>query len=392
MRAISYHDIISGGPSPVPDSDVAVSDIGSVMFTSGTTGPSKGVAMPNGQLCLLALQVIQAMRLGPDDVFYCVHPLNHIAGKYMGVFTTFATGGRLVLDARFEAANWTRRIGETGATVSIAHGPMIEMIFARPPDPGDRAHALRRLMSSPMPKHLWSDFEARFDLRAIEMWGMTETACPVWMSLDGPHVKNSCGRVLTQWGDLRIVDPDTDEELPFGQVGEIVVRPRYPFTFMQGYLGQPDETVKAWRNLWFHTGDAATMDADGNLFFIDRLKDRIRRRSENISAYDIEVAALAHPAVREAAAIGVPSGFEGDDDIKLWLVLEDGVALDLPELVGFMARRLAPFMVPRYVETTEALPRTPTNKVKKRELVAAGNTARTWDRQEAGVRLRDFYE
>ena len=384
-----YDDVLRTGSAAIPDAQVSTADIGSVMFTSGTTGPAKGAMMPNGQLCLLALQAMEAMRIGPDDVFYCAHPLNHIAGKYMGIFATFAAGGRVVLDGRFEAANWLDRVRGCAATVSIAHGPMIEMIAAQPRRPDDGHHALRRLMCCPMPKHLAADFEARFALRGVEMWGMTEVACPAWTSLDGRRVEGSCGRPLRDYYDLRIVDPETDEELPPDAVGEIVVRPRFPFTTMQGYLGMPGETVGSWRNLWFHTGDAAYLDAEDNLFFVDRLKDRIRRRAENISAYDIEVAATAYPAVREAAAVGVPSGFEGDDDIKLCVVSDEEV--EPASLIAFLAGRLPPFMVPRYVEVLQALPRTPTNKIRKRELSSAGVTPATWDRSKDNIRLRDLY-
>lgn len=389
-KLIDYCDIVGAGPSPIPKATVWPSDIGSVMFTSGTTGPSKGAELPNAQLCLMARQAIDAIRLVPEDCFYCIHPLNHIAGKYMGVLAIFAVGGRLVLDLRFDATTWIASIRASGATASIAHGPMIEMIVAQPSGRQDRDHALRRLMCCPMPKHLWGDVEARFGLKAVEMWGMTEVGCPIWTEMDGPHVPGSCGRVLSQWCDLRILDPDTDEELPLGEVGEIAVRPRFPSTAMAGYLERPDETVKAWRNLWFHTGDAARIDSDGHVYFVGRLKERIRRRSENISAYDIEVAAMAYPSIREAAAVGVPSGFEGDDDIKLCLVSDPDTPLQPHDLIAFLARRLPPFMVPRYIETRVALPRTPTNKVRKRELSAEGVTPETWDRRAAQVRLRDM--
>jgi crotonobetaine/carnitine-CoA ligase len=389
VTLLHYDDVLRSQSPKIPDAQVSTADIGSVMFTSGTTGPAKGATMPNGQLCLLALQAQEAMQIRGDDVFYCAHPLNHIAGKYMGIFATFAAGGRVVLDERFEAANWLNRVRASEATLSIAHGPMIEMIAAQPPRPEDSQHALRRLMCCPMPKHLAVDFEARFALRGVEMWGMTEVACPAWTSLNGPRVEGSCGRPLRDYYDLRIVDPETDEELPSGTVGEIVVRPRFPFTTMQGYLGMPNETLDAWRNLWFHTGDAAYLDADDNLFFVDRLKDRIRRRAENISAYDIEIAALAFPPVREAAAVGVPSGFEGDDDIKLCIVPDGPV--ELAELLAFLAGRLPPFMVPRYIEVLDALPRTPTNKVRKRDLSSAGITAATWDRSKGNIRLRELY-
>ncbi len=387
---ISYEEVLAAGSTKIPEATVAPGTIGSVMFTSGTTGPAKGVMMPNGQLYLMALQVIEATRMQDNDVFYCAHPLNHIAGKYMGVLATFLAGGQIVLDDRFDAASWLDKVRDSGATISIAHGPMIEMIARLPPAPSDRSHNMRRLMCCPMPKHLAGDFERRFDLQSIEMWGMTEIGCPAWTSSDRQRVPGSCGKPLRNYYDLRIVDPDTDEEMPPNLIGEIVIRPLYPSTIMQGYLGMPEETLKSWRNLWFHTGDAGHLDDNGNMFFVDRLKERIRRRAENISAYDIEVAALSFPQIREVAAVGVPSEFEGDDDIKLCIVCEDNI--NPIEVLTFLATRLPPFMVPRYIELLEALPRTPTNKIRKRELSLAGVGAKTWDRNQHNVRLRDLYK
>jgi crotonobetaine/carnitine-CoA ligase len=390
IDVLSYEQILAAGSNKIPEAPVAPATIGSVMFTSGTTGPAKGVMMPNGQLCMVALQVIEAARMQDTDVFYCAHPLNHIAGKYMGVLASFVAGGEIVLDDRFEAASWLARIRDCGATITIAHGPMIEMIALQPSAPTDRDHRMRRLMCCPMPRHLAGDFEQRFDLQGIEMWGMTEIGSPTWTSLDRPRVPGSCGRLLHNYYDLRIVDPDTDEEMPPNLIGEVVVRPLYPSTIMQGYLGMPQETVQSWRNLWFHTGDAAYLDDTGSMFFVGRLKERIRRRAENISAYDIEVAALSFPQVREVAAVGVPSEFEDDDDIKLCIVCEG--AINPVDLLTFLAARLPPFMVPRYIELADALPRTPTNKVRKLELSAAGVGPKTWDRNQENVRLRDLYK
>lgn len=388
--AVGYDHILATVAPEIPAASVVAATIGSIMFTSGTTGPAKGAMMPNGQLCMMARQVIDAVRITRDDIFYSAHPLNHIAGKYMGVFATFMAGGRIVLDDGFKAEGWLAAIRRYGATVSIAHGPMIEMIARQPSTPLDANHGLRRLMCCPMPAHLANEFESRFDLKAVDMWGMTEIGCPTWTSLDSPRVPRSCGRVLTDYYDLQIVDPDTDATCSANQAGEIVVRPRYPSTIMQGYLGMPEETVRACRNLWFHTGDLGYLDEDGNMFFVDRLKERIRRRSENISAYDIETAALGFPQIREAAAVGVPSEFMGDDDIKLCVACDHSFAP--VDLVAFLTAKLPHFMIPRYIEIMEALPRTPTNKIKKRALSEAGVGPETWDRNRANVRLRDFYK
>lgn len=365
-------------------------DVASIMLTSGTSGPSKGVMIPHGQACLIARSCIAANRANAQDVFYCVHPLNHIAGKFMIVLAALATGARLVLDKRFDAERWLERVRRYGVTVSIAHGPMLEMLAAVPETPLDRDHRLWRLMCSPMPKQLTQSIEARFGLRRIEMWGMTETGCATWTDLDHPHPIGSAGKTLDDFYEIEIADPATDEPLPVGQVGEILVRSKHPFIMMQGYLAMPEETLAAWRNLWFHTGDAGYFDADGNLYFVERLKDRIRSRSENISSYDIERVALSLRNITEAAAVGVASEFDGDDDIKLYLVAEQPRP-DPDEIVRGMARQLPHFMIPRYIEFVSELPRTPTSKVKKSVLRQNAFAGAHWDRKAAGVRLRELY-
>jgi carnitine-CoA ligase len=384
----SLEDVLAAAPDvelPV----VRSSDIASVIYTSGTTGPAKGVMMPHAQVCALARQSIEGLRLGEDDVFYCFHPLFHMAGKFMAVFAMVMAGGRIVLDRSFKAELWVDRVRAFGATVGLAHGPMVEMIFAQPERPEDSRHAVTRLLAAPFPKAIAERFEARFKLRGIEVWGMTETNIGTWRPFDAPLRPGSCGRISDHWVELQIVDPATDLELPAGQVGELVVRPRQPFAFMSGYIGMPQKTVDAWRNLWFHTGDMGYLDAEGYCYFVDRQGDRIRRRAENISSYEIEAAAATHPAVAETAAVGVPSEFESDDDIKLCLVAKPGMQFGPEEIIRHLAGVLPHYMVPRYVETLPALPRTPTNKVKKAELRADGVSRHTWDRKAAGIVLKD---
>ena len=366
---------------------IAPSDIGSVIYTSGTTGPSKGVCMPQAQICILAAISTRGLQLGPEDVFYCFHPMFHMAGKFSAVLATLIAGGKVVLDAAFAAEKWLPRIREYRATVSLAHGPMIEMVHAQPEQPDDQDNPLRRLISAPFPSLIAEDFERRFGVRGIEVWGMTEVGIPVWCPFDRPLQLGSCGRVDESLYEVIVADPETDEALELGQVGEILVRPRYPWLLMQGYLAMPDKTIAAWRNMWFHSGDSAYRDAEGNFFFVDRLKDRIRRRSENISSYDIECAALQHPDVLEAAAVGVPSGFEGDDDIKLCVVVRPGATPDFADLAAALARTLPHYMVPRYIERLDGLPRTPTNKVKKGDLRDRGSAPPVWDRKAMGETL-----
>jgi crotonobetaine/carnitine-CoA ligase len=343
--------------------DTAVEElaIASIIYTSGTTGPAKGVLMPHAQVCLLAAMTVRGLKLSEDDTFYCFHPMFHMAGKFMGVLGTLMAGGKLVLDRAFQPEHWLPRIRAYGATAGLAHGPMVEMIHAQPRRDDDADNPMRRMVVAPFPTRIARDFEDRFGVRGIEVWGMTEVGVPVWCVADEPLQLGSCGRNDDELFEVAVVDPATDRILGPNEVGELVVRPRFPWLLMQGYMGMPDQTVGAWRNLWFHSGDSAYRDDAGNFFFVDRMKDRIRRRAENISSYEIESAAVADPTIAEAAAVGVPSEFQGDDDIKLCVVTRPGMALDCVRLLTHLAAHLPHFMLPRYIEHVDALPRSPTN-------------------------------
>jgi crotonobetaine/carnitine-CoA ligase len=195
----------------------------------------------------------------------------------------------------------------------------------------------------------------------------------------GWEVANSatCGRPRDGY-ECRIVD-DLDRDVPAGAVGELVVRPTEPWTIMAGYWGMPEKTVEAWRNLWFHTGDAARSDAEGNYYFVDRIKDSIRRRGENISSLEVEHEVGRHPDVLEVAAVGVPSEW-GEEEVKIVVVTKPGRTVTEAALATFLEPLLPRYMLPRYIELVDALPKTPTEKVEKRTLRAAGVTATTWDR------------
>lgn len=371
---------------------VGRTDIGSMIYTSGTSGPAKAVRMPHAQIYFLARRTVEKLDAGAGDVFYCFHPLFHMAGKFMGIFAMLISGGSIVLDRAFKPEAWTARIREHGATVGLAHGPMLEMIFAQPPRPDDTDHRMRRMIMVPFPRGIAADFERRFNLRGIECWGMTEINAVCWAPADEPLRPGSCGKVDADWYEFQVVDPETDEPVGINAIGEFVIRPKAPWTIMQGYHGMPDKTVETWRNFWFHTGDAGYIDHDGYVYFVDRLGDRIRRRAENISSYDIEKAAGAHPAVSESAAIGVPSEFAADDDIKLCVVLRKGITVAPEDLLKHLAGLLPHYMVPRYIAILDTLPRTPTNKIQKAKLRAMPLDRGTWDRKAANVSLRSVVD
>jgi len=367
---------------------LAPSDTASILFTSGTTGPSKGVMVTHAQAFLTARQTVEGLWVGADDVYYCAHPLFHMSPRFCVVYATLLTGAAICFDRKFAADRWIDRIRECGATITIGHGPLIEMIYQQPERSDDAQTKLTRLGTSPFPRHIALDFERRFGLKGIETWGMTEINIPCWHPPGEPLRVGSAGKIRQEWYDFQVIDSESDLPLPTGEVGEFVIRPKLPWIVTPGYFRNAEATVKTQRNFWFHTGDSGYVDADGWVYFVDRLGDRIRRRAENISSYDIEVAANAHPAVLESAAVGVPSGYSSDDDVKLCVVMQSGAAIAPAELLSYLAGELPHHMVPRYIEYLDELPRTPTQKVRKAELRTSGVTTSTWDRKENSVALR----
>lgn len=385
----------SDGDGALPDAGHGLQpwDVATIIYTSGTTGPAKAVQMTHAQIFVVAELTRQGLWLSGSDTTFCAHPLFHMAARDCGVLPCLLTGGQLALDARFEPSAWVDRIIATGATATLMHGPLIEMVHAQPPRPEDALMPLTRLGSSPFPRHIAHAFEQRFGVRGIETWGMTEIGIPAWHPANEPLRPGSCGKVRDEWYEFRVADPETDRELPDGVVGEFQVRPRRPGVIMAGYYGAPGETLKAQRNLWFHTGDFGHRDAEGWLWFTGRAGDRIRRRAENISAYDIEHAASGLAGVQESAAIGVPSGFDADDDILLCVLAAPGAAAPAPlAVLERLAGRLPHHMLPRYIRVMDEFPRSATGKIRKDLLKRSFAPATAWDRQAEGVSVRGLYD
>ena len=364
-------------------------DTSAIMYTSGTTGPSKGVVLPYGVGGNFAQGVVDIARLTSDDVNYVVHPLFHGNAQYMQVLPSLLVGARLSLWPGFSASRWLEQVRASGATITNAIGVICTFIYRQPEREDDADNPLRAMITQPIPADIAEDFERRFAVKALEDYGTTEVGVVTYRRLDEPLRPGSSGRAL-DWCEVRIVDPETDEPMPPNEVGEIVVRPKTTGIMMKEYNNAPAKTVEAWRNLWFHTGDAGRMDEEGFLYFDDRTKDVIRRRGENISSFSIESVVNTHPSVHESAAIAVPAGYGtgSEDEVKVCVVLQEGADPDPAELIEHCAQNMPYFAVPRYVEFVSEIPKTANQKVKKNVLREKGLTPETWDREEAGIEIR----
>lgn len=377
LTMLPGHDVLERAPVVASDGPRHF-DIATIVYTSGTTGPSKGVLMPWAQCYAMSTGCIPLDDLTPDDAWYVPFPLFHMSGKH-ALYAAALINARFVTRPQFSTRDFWREVEEYRCTTTLLIGTTAAFIGGLPEQPDDAANPLRSVLMSPLPADT-DAFKKRFGIRIATVFNMTELSSPIMSRFD-LHGR-SCGRLRDGY-EVRIVD-DHDEEVPVGEAGEIIVRSRDPWVLNAGYYNMPEKTVEAWRNGWFHTGDVGSVDGDGNFYYLDRKKDALRRRGENISSMELEAVINDCPNVTESAVVGVPSDV-GEDEVKVCLVADTGSDFDPKSLIDYLAPRVPRFMVPRYVEILEALPRTPTEKVRKEVLRQAGVTAKTWDREAAGI-------
>jgi crotonobetaine/carnitine-CoA ligase len=349
-------------------------DTAAVIYTSGTTGPAKGVLVPWGELAS-GIGAFDDLREG--DRLYAPFAPFHLAGKLPLQLLAHWAGTFVFRDGFKTSMFWADVRAHRCNRAWLFHA-MAQFLWRQPSDPQDANNPLETVTGGPLMAE-YLGFERRFGLKMRTNYGMTEVGWPITTG-DQVHDHRSCGRER-QGYDLRIVD-EHDQEVPLGEVGELMIRSDTPWTMNAGYLNRPGQTIRSWRNGWFHTGDGFRRDADGNFFFVDRIRDTIRRRSENISSFDVESFVMAHPDVLECAAIGVPSEV-GEEDIKVFVVALSGHVLSAPDLHQWLSETMPSFMLPRYLEFLTELPKTVTSKVRKVELRRMSSAAGTWDSQQA---------
>ena len=355
-------------------------DIFAILYTSGTTGPSKGVCCPHAQYFWWGALAVELLGVREGDVLVTSLPLFH-TNALGAFFQALLAGATLVALPRFSVSGFWTTLRETGATVTYVLGAMVPMLLSRAPDDDERAHAVRVALAPGVPGRLQQAFSARTGIALLDGYGSTETNFVIGARAEDIPA-GSMGPVVRGFS-ARVVDND-DTEVAVGVPGELILRADAPFAFASGYWAMPEKTIEAWRNLWFHTGDRVVRDADGTYRFVDRMKDAIRRRGENVSSYEVEQVLLSHPDVATAAAFPARSEL-AEDEVMTAIVAREGKAIDPVALVRFCEGRMPYFAVPRYIVFDTALPVTESGKVQKYKLIARGVTVETWDREAAGI-------
>lgn len=381
---------LPAGISPLPEqgepiacADVRPSDPFSILYTSGTTGLSKGVICPHAQFFWWAITTGRQLGIAQGDVLHTTLPLFH-TNALNCFFQALVFGATQSLSERFSVSRFYETLKDTNATVTYLLGAMVPMLLSRAPSETERDHNTRVALAPGVPAHFHETFTQRTGILLLDAFGSTETNNVI--QTEAETVNPGSIGFITRGFEARVVD-EFDYEVPDGTAGELLLRNNAPYAFASGYLGMPEATVETWRNLWVHTGDRVIRDSDGAYRFVDRIKEMIRRRGENISSFEVEQGALSHPAIATAAVYPVKSEL-AEDEVMIAVMLKEGATLDYAEFIHHCAAQMPYFAVPRYIDIREDLPRTENGKIQKFKLREEGVTDTTWDREAAGISVK----
>jgi carnitine-CoA ligase len=386
QELLSWQRIVSDDLA-APEVEVAPGDLAMLIYTGGTTGPSKGCMVSHNYACNLAEIISQGTGRNADTISWTALPLFHF-NAVSNVLCELKYGGRMALYPRFSVSNFWPEIERTGANYVTMLGSMFPMLITAPENDAEkRCHGQLKIVGgAPFPEKLQQAWKARFGTEHTTCpgFGLTECSLVTSIALNEWAKPDSSGKRNDSF-DVRIVD-DNGDEVPDGTSGEVIVRPRRPNVMFAGYWKRPEETLQVMRDLWFHTGDIGQFDEDGFFYFVDRKKDYLRRRGENISSFEVESVFRQHSAIEDVAAHAVLSDLT-EDELKVTAVLRDGTTLSEEELCLWSAEQMPYFAVPRYIEFRTDLPRNPVGRVLKYVLRDEGVTESTWDREAAGVQI-----
>lgn len=379
----SFTSLQAGSDDPLP-TNPRFDDLAMLNYTSGTTGPSKGNMLVQAAVVQNGTTTAESHGYRFDDVVYVSLPLNHANAYLCALWGALMVDASVALSRRFSVSRYWDEVRRSRATITNLLGSTGNMLWAQPAGPDDADNQLRLCNMIPVPRFAHG-FEARFGCRIVCSYGLTDYAnCTVFTLADPPHKLGSSGRPRSGV-EICIVDAD-DMDLPAGATGEILVRTNNPWSTSSGYYKDPIATLAAMRNGWWHTGDTGYVDADGFLFFAERKKDALRRRGENISAYEVESIVLDHPSVADAAVYGLKTD-QGEDEVVVSLMLKPDHMLTPSELIAHCVANMAHYMVPRFVSIVDDLPRTTNGKILKAVLRtrAQEDPCALWDREAHGI-------
>ena len=367
-----------------PEINVRHDDLASILYTSGTTGRSKGVMLSHHYWYEIWAQSVKYSRYTDYDVLYSGLPLFHGNAQGITVGSSLLADAQAVIVERFSASRFWDDCRRWECTEANYIGGMIPILMKQGPKPDDPDNPVRLMVGAAAPEELWDAFQRRFNTKLLEVYGMTECYCCLVSPYETPRA-GSCGKPGTGW-DVRIMD-ENDHECSPREVGEIVVRAEKEGVGTTGYYNNPEATSALMGNGCMHTGDLGYRDEDGYFYFVDRKKQAIRRRGENISSFEVEAVISSNPAVLECCVVGVPAEM-GEEEVKAVVVPNSGHSLTEEEVIRWCEPRLAYFAIPRYVAIRERLPKTPSERVEKYKIKAEGVTRDCWDRESAGISLQ----